>query len=767
MPMLSGNLGTGDVRTSQQPNGSLLYRVVEVTPETVSLRAFTPFTDFSWRDMNIQMGRTLADFNAPIALWSTPKTATGNRRQMEVFSMNPKFVSVLDDGETAEEAAELIGPNLIRHLVPLMINAVDKPFDTGRGDGTPDKQDFVFPEHQEGGSLAAEDLTLETARQGLQNKFGSAAAQMGYNPTTGTPLFFFKFYPTAAQGHLHGETAMYNEIGKYSGENMNVIGVTMDEGNVTFHFTQSMIETVLIKMRDAVERMQRWTPVTVPIGMGNLRTVDGKAGVYVNDGVSDRWVSGSVAYRGKRVPSAGTIYVPDDFMPYSAKRRAAPYHNIWHTCFINWMRSACPIGDGTTIDEAISMSTLILADKVGFNTPGAVPTTAMDPESVADRARELLALPFAKSYVDFDPAAYLGIDGNGGKLRKKDGWSSADFQRKCASWWLTSISLAAASTQTAALSAPGMLLYDGGPRPDQIGEQLKLAYRPDMSTGTYSNPMGVTLVNSSIKAGVRENRFPTLIRSYDMVKSMQDAGAAGIEFSGQIKTLDDYTSVDPDASIIGESEVNTWVGIKDPLIIPEVKQVTMQDGRPETVVEEDYYFYTPKVIREGMTAATYKKRRKFVKVMAPRPDTHFALPCRRGFMISWVSDAQSVPSQGFYTTISVYSPPKRGDRERFTYTINAPTKAKQMTGAQKLQIGAGEDLDQLADTFTLTAETQTSLDVPTKLVEDVKKENETLGWAANRDFEDLATANKVSAKKVEPESTDETEEGKETVIKGD
>lgn len=347
MPLLSTDIGSSNISNVAQPSSSLFYRIVDVTPENNRISTYVPFFEPTWQTGTLGTSRVLATATVPLALWSGPGGDVGK-------------------GADADKALSL---------------------DRFYG-GKYTKEDTWF------NKIAVQLMPLESDTLSARTAAG----------VEGESTYSMTFHATEAQGDMKGEARMYNKIGDYAGANRNEIGVTVNEKGLSFVWTNSLFEDLGRRYNRLIMDQGRWKPYMQAIGLG---TLDKKNG---NSGVPKRWFAGHSAYlQGAKQTMSGDWHIPMDFMPYSAQRRSAPYHNMWHKAFANFIDRFDQDSTGIAMSNAekMAMSSLVLGQYAGFGQSGVVPNSPPEPASMADRFLDFVGQPAAGSYLDFDPVSYV------------------------------------------------------------------------------------------------------------------------------------------------------------------------------------------------------------------------------------------------------------------------------------------------------------------------------------------------------------------------
>jgi len=253
-------------------------------------------------------------------------------------------------------------------------------------------------------------------------------------------------------------------------------------------------------------------------------------------------------------------------------KRVAPYYNVFYQMFFSWfynlgdsqigLKKAATDVSGGMESIVWSMAQMVLSAFNGVTDNPSPPSSVIDEESVVQSFKPLFLTQFCSGYYHFDPVtSYL-------KGKKLDSTNVAKLQKFWGHQILMSAVLAAVSDKVQGCTFPSHLLYEGGPKPEQVVQKMAMNIRPDYVFGSSSSSeLPFTLLPSSLSNGESYFRVPALFSDSD--RAME------------------------------------WYGPKDPVVIQGVLTENYDGEVPQTVIEEDFYYSTPVIKRDAMMMQTY------------------------------------------------------------------------------------------------------------------------------------------------------------------
>jgi len=406
---------------------------------------------------------------------------------------------------------------------------------------------------------------------------------------------------------------------------------------VKFFYHDSMIRQVVSRFRELFESLGSATPSVCFLGLGEVPNsvqrvqsdtyadgvVYGKKKGRTPKSVTDpkgdmktlrpsrTWKAGSLGWKGGRYEANGSIYIPMDYIPYSTLKRSARYNHVLNQIGLEWMNSLTAIGadwpnvsvDDSTkrtaggLKEKLAMLNLFVASLPSFGvTDNPSPSDAMlDDSTVTSTVRSYLTMPFTSAYTHMDVGLLAsmsnftdktGVISNATKLF---GEGAQDlFHTFLKNHFVFSIALACLEGKWKLATYPAMFMYEGGPRPEHVQQRMMMNFRPDRDYGG-SNPLPYTLIPRSLNPGETKARVPTI-----MHLASESAGKSA-------------------------ADTNSYLGPRDPVVITDVKASQYFGDRSETIIEDEFYYASPVITREGTTQSTYRNYRTVNIVNIQRP----------------------------------------------------------------------------------------------------------------------------------------------------
>jgi hypothetical protein len=412
-----------------------------------------------------------------------------------------------------------------------------------------------------------------------------------------------------------------------------IIGYVIGPRDVKLYYTETAIGMMVRRMRRIVEALGPYKPQYYPIGLGHLANSSGgkpwtprKKGTaraakakVVEPGT--RWSAGAVQYKNRALKAEGTMYIPQDQVPYGTRRRNFKYNHIMTQLGLELMETFQAIGidlnnslqgvpSGKQAYTDQNASTQVAALQMLFTSMfGSSPSTSttndftVDEASVAAAIKDKLGMMFNSGHIHIDPGVFAYTrTGNAGLFTEPDGrlstsvdglkfkgesMSPAGIMNEFISRYVSFI--VAATCLESYMTVPLYechWLYVGSPKPEYVTEQLQMNFRSDVYfDGDNSSPF--TLIPTELNPGQVLSRVPC------------------------------YLDCDPD------SQINTYLGIRDPLPYGNVIDIRFAGDRPLTTTEESDYTFTPIIEADSSVQTQYRNHRTVNCAVWPRP-THYA-----------------------------------------------------------------------------------------------------------------------------------------------
>jgi len=414
-----------------------------------------------------------------------------------------------------------------------------------------------------------------------------------------------------------------------------------------------MISQMTARMRTLIEEMGTGTPSVCFIGLGDITpdaqglkrnnsftgsagrgTVSGKAtkGYKINR-PTRTWTAGALGWKGARYQANGSIYIPMDYVPFSTLKRSAKYNHILNQIGMEWLGSLPAVGvdwdqypfstndslSGKSHKEELAMLNLVMSQFPAFgHTDSPAPADSMlDHNTIAGTMKGYLTAPFTSAFVSTD----VGILGSVAQYTDAGGFLTDDPQfqisirlddqvqyvtpleamRNFIKHQITfAFTLACLEGKWKLSTYPAVFMYEGGPKPEHVMQRLMMNFRPDRDYGGGSS-LPYTLVPRTLNPGQTAARVPTLF------ELASEAGRGGA--------------------------INAYYGPRDPVVISDVKTSTFYGDRPETIIEEEFYYTSPVINREGSSSSTYRNYRTVNIAELPRPNHYMPGLTPLGFLL--------------------------------------------------------------------------------------------------------------------------------------
>lgn len=574
MPTLSNNFGASSIAGTISPTSSLLTSKYQVTPNSSTVEHFFPFTDLQFSPADSST-REIATARVPAVMHIT----------MDSFRNS--------DGKKMKNKPKNVGNGRESY-----------PVDEGSFDRI-GKEDKAW--------LGSGMVDFLWGKDFLDRDTGAA---------------FEQAFSEEEAVELVADSPTLSKV---------VYVVT--PRTVKFFYHDSMIRQVVSRMRELFESLGSATPSVCFLGLGEIpnsvqRTdtyrlnkgtrkmgrskrrdpVDGDAdnpGDYNVQRPGRLWEAGSLGWKSGRYTANGSIYIPMDYVPYSTLKRSARYNHILNQVGLTWMDSLKAVGSEwagakgdndaarISIKEKIAMLNLFVSSLPSFGvTDSPSPSDAMlDDSTVATSVRSYLTMPFTSAYTHLDVGLLATMDkftDKAGVISNEEklfGQGAQDlFHDFLKNHFTFSIALACLEAKWKLVTYPAVFMYEGGPRPEHVQQRMMMNFRPDRDYGGGdSSPY--TLIPKYLNPGETKARVPTIMHLAS--EAATDKG--------------------------GGQEPNKYLGPRDPVVITDVKASQYFGDRSETIIEEEFYYASPVITREGTVQSTYRNYRTVNIVNIQRP----------------------------------------------------------------------------------------------------------------------------------------------------
>lgn len=450
-----------------------------------------------------------------------------------------------------------------------------------------------------------------------------------------------------------------------------MIGYVVSARDVKLFYTQTAIAMIIRRMHRVVETLGPFRPIYTHIGLGHVtqkgeawrptdpKRVKGKPDDDTTDAYetamssasgalsicppSMGWNAGNVSYSNRVLPASGTLYIPQDQVPYSMMRRGFKYNHILTALGLELMETLQAVGANFSSDARgnltndlkytgesthgaqIAQLQLLFGSMFG-STRGATNAGDFeaDPTTTADSLKDMLGLLFNSGHIHIDPGVLTHVDGgyNGSRLSGQVGSSGIKYRGQpvapstlMGEFIQKFIVFAAACTAMRGLFSMPLYdchwLYSGSPKPEYVIEQLQMNYRPDVVFDGGGTGSEYTLIPSRLNPGEILERVPCLMNE---------------------------TTSSP----------NTYLGIRDALPYGGVQDIRFHGDKPLTTIEEREYTFTPIIEADANVMATMRNGRAVNIAVLPRPSSYAPGVSPLGIMASTMLDNSTVGGSYYF-----------------------------------------------------------------------------------------------------------------------
>jgi len=453
-----------------------------------------------------------------------------------------------------------------------------------------------------------------------------------------------------------------------------VIGYVIGPRDVKLYYTETALSMMVRRTGRLVEALGPGNPMHAPIGLGHLVSpkkpknprVDPRSEPWVplQDGFPTAnvsaptlgWNAGNVTYGHRALPAAGSLYIPNDQVPYSQQKRGYKYNHMLLQAGLELFEVLSAIGADLDKDlEANAKKSMsdkvcdsdrddcpagadiaalqILFSSMFGTVVGATNAAdfAADEAAVASGMKEMMGFLFNSGHIHVDPGVLsynytlstglLSTSQNKGNLTYKGEKVSAQLlmQEFCAKY-VTFCMLATALRPY--FSVPTWQchwLYVGSPKPEYVTEQLQFNFRGDVYYDGSDATLPYTLIPSMLNPGQVLARVPCLF-------DMHRGSASKIP--------------------------NSYLGIRDPQPYGPVDEIRFYGDKPMTVIEEREYTFSPIIEADASIQSTYRNGRTVNMAVWPRPSVYSPGASRLGVIYGCLADNSKVGGHYYYQYLS-------------------------------------------------------------------------------------------------------------------
>jgi hypothetical protein len=422
------------------------------------------------------------------------------------------------------------------------------------------------------------------------------------------------------------------------------LGYTMDSRAVNMVFTQSAISMIVRRLHRAVERYGPAKPVYTHVGLGHAVENKSKSSEGICYDVtrpSMLWNAGAIAYANKRLNAQGSLYIPQDQVPYSMMKRGFKYNHILTLLGLELIETLNAVGadmssgkDGDvkrrsclsgSVPEQIAMLQILFSSVFG-SVRGATNAADFeaDPVSIADSVKESIGMLFNSGHIHLDPGflTYLPGAWNGSLLNdttvnknlkyKGRSLTPAQMMSEFVAKYVTFVTAVTAFKPYFQVPLYDChWLYVGSPKPEYVIEQLQMNYRPDVIFEGGASMPEYTLIPATLNPGEVLERIPTLFDSSKKVP-------------------------------------NTYLGIRDPLPYGSVSEIRFHGDRPLTTIEEREYDFTPIIEADSSVNQVMRNGRILNIAVLPRPSMYIPGASHLGAISGMMSDNAAVGGSYYF-----------------------------------------------------------------------------------------------------------------------
>ena len=576
MPTLSNNFGASSIAGTVSPTSSLLTSKYQVTPNSSTVEHFFPFTDLQFSPAD-SSSREIATCRVPAVMHITVDSIKGKVKGGEGKPSN------IGNGRESYPIDEGT------------FERVDDNYKAWLGSGM---VDFLW----------GKDFLERDTGASFEQAFSEEEA-----------VKIVADHPTLAK-----------------------VAYVVTPRTVKFFYHDSMIRQVVSRMRELFESLGSAQPSVCFLGLGEVPNSAQRTQKYTEAHGTRRrgrsksrkgnlkddykvmrptrlWRAGALGWKGGRYQANGSIYIPMDYVPYNVLKKSARYNHILNQIGLEWMDSLKAVGSDWSgmepptgndpgedvakigVKEKIAMLNLFVSSLPSFGvTDNPAPSDAMlDDSTISTTVRNYLTMPFSSAYTHMDVGLLAtlkkftdvgGVISNDEKLFGKG--AQDVFHHFLKNHFVFSIALACLEAKWKLVTYPAVFMYEGGPRPEHVQQRMMMNFRPDRDYGG-GGETAYTLIPKYLNPGETKARVPTIMHLAN-------------EASGN---SDDKQGLEP----------NQYLGPRDPVVITDVKASQYFGDRSETIIEDEFYYASPVITREGTCQSTYRNYRTVNIVNIQRP----------------------------------------------------------------------------------------------------------------------------------------------------
>jgi len=447
---------------------------------------------------------------------------------------------------------------------------------------------------------------------------------------------------------------------------LRTIAYVIGPRDVQLYFSDSVIGGMVRRMRHLVERYGPCIPHHWPIGLGhlaesndakNMRAQAPPVQQLKGRKQADKlkvaqptwgWSAGAIGYKSGSMPASGQIYMPDDYIPYTKRKRSYKFNHLQTQVGMELMEVLSAVGidlQGNldafdsgdrlekTADPLLAMLQIMYSDPLMFGTTDNpdVGDVTLDEAGLTTAVKSMMGMFFDSAHTHVDPGAlsfgnlagktYMDTNGRFSEtVTSRLQWkglpiSAAGLMREFIGRYIVFLLTTAAMRPYFKVPVfPMHLLYYGGPRPELVTEQLLMNFRPDWDFGGSSG-LPYSLVPTRLNPGETAVRIPTLF---------------------------DYSD-----SFNMKSQCNMWLGPREPVVFTEVEEIRFRGDKPQSVIEKANYYFSPIVEPDAHVSGTYRNHRNVTVAHLPRP-SYYTPGCNQiGWVLGTMSDNSKVSGQQY------------------------------------------------------------------------------------------------------------------------
>lgn len=488
---------------------------------------------------------------------------------------------------------------------------------------------------------------------------------------------------------------------------LSAVAYVITPRTVKIFYHESMIRQIVARLRELVETLGAYDPSICFLGLGHVEGSGGGNSRKKKQGnwndlpenvtvkqPSRLWTAGALGWKGGKYAANGSLYIPMDYMPHSTLKRAAKYNHILTQIGYEWAETLRHVGADWEQDPAtdklgvspaarrkrrpeMAMLQLLFGSfpAMGFSDSPAPSDSPLDDGSIITGMREYLTFPFTSGHTHLD----LGLLGSLAEGMITDGRradhglmnkaTAAKFHEFLRHHILLSVCLAAFEGKFKVPLYPCVFMHEGGPRPEHVQQRMMMNFRPDRDYGGGSELSQFTLIPSRLAPGEVVTRCPTIMH---LSSEHTPAGEKAAKKA---------------------PEVNTYLGPRDPVVITDVKPTQYFGDRPETIIEDEFYYASPVIKRDGTIQTTYRNYRHVTSATVQRPPFYTANSTILGALLGFMAHHSPVSGPVYEQPLLAPFNIARSGRERsvhFNNQYDASTrrqsKVERMIDGQSLKL---------------------------------------------------------------------------------